>query len=110
MEDSIKSGKLLDAMTFSQKVWAITSRVPKGKVVTYAQIARKLRTKGYRAVGNALNHNPYAPQVPCHRVVGSDGSLTGFAGGIPKKAALLKAEGVAMNGSRVDLRQSLAKI
>jgi methylated-DNA-[protein]-cysteine S-methyltransferase len=48
-----------------------------------------------------LNKNPYAPAVPCHRVVGSDGSLTGFAGGIEKKKELLEKEGVAMRGDRV---------
>jgi methylated-DNA-[protein]-cysteine S-methyltransferase len=62
--------------------------------VSYADIAHALGTKAYRAVGIALNRNPYAPRVPCHRVVGSDGSLTGFAGGLEKKRQLLESEGV----------------
>src|SRR4051794_5024969 len=85
LEQSIKQGKLTREMNFNQKVWALTSRIPKGMVVTYADIAKALGSKGYRAVGNAMNRNPYAPAVPCHRVVGSNGSLTGFAGGLDAK-------------------------
>src|SRR2546422_11360498 len=103
MEQAVKSGQVLSAMSFAQKVWAITARVPKGFVTTYADIARKLKSKGFRAVGGALNKNPYSPAVPCHRVVGSDGSLTGFAMGVGKKAKMLEAEGVPMRGRKVDL-------
>ena len=67
---------------------------------TYAWIAQALGSKGYRAVGNALNRNPYAPAVPCHRVVGSNGSLTGFAGGLEKKRRLLTEEGVECGNYR----------
>ena len=102
-ERQIKSGQICEGMTFNEKVWALTVRVPKGKVTTYGEIARALNCNGARAVGNALNRNPFAPQVPCHRVVGSAGALTGFAGGLPKKQQMLKAEGVAFVGSRVDL-------
>src|SRR3982751_2503936 len=91
-ESSIKAGKVVPGMNFNQKVWALTARVPAGKVTTYARIAEALGSKGYRAVGNALNKNPYAPAVPCHRVVGSNGSLTGFAAGVEKKQAMLLAE------------------
>ncbi len=90
-------------MTFNQKVWALTARIPAGRVATYGQIAAALGTRAYRAVGMALNRNPYAPQVPCHRVVGSDGSLTGFAGGLDKKLALLADEGVPLRNGKVDL-------
>src|SRR5436190_22967485 len=103
LEHSIKSGKLSNEMNFNQKVWAITARIPRGKVVTYGDIAKALNTKAYRAVGNALNRNPYAPGVPCHRVVGSDGRLTGFAGGLAKKEKLLVEEGVHVNRGRADL-------
>lgn len=102
-EDVIKSGRIVPGMSFNEKVWALTARIPKGKVTTYAQIARKLGSKAYRAVGNALNRNPYSPAVPCHRVVGSNGALTGFAGGLPKKARMLAEEGVALNDGRADL-------
>ena len=96
MEREIKAGKILPGMTFNQKVWALTARIPRGKVVTYGDIARALKCNGARAVGNALYRNPYAPAVPCHRVVGSDGSLTGFAGGLDKKRELLTTEGVKL--------------
>ncbi|HEX8523994.1 MAG TPA: MGMT family protein [Tepidisphaeraceae bacterium] len=104
LERQIKSGQISSAMTFNQKVWTLTARIPKGQITTYAEIARALRTKGYRAVGNALNKNPYAPDVPCHRVVGSTGALTGFAGGLAKKQSLLSAEGVKLKiNGRVDI-------
>jgi methylated-DNA-[protein]-cysteine S-methyltransferase len=101
VERSIKSGRIIKGMTFNEKVWALTARVPRGKVTTYAQIARALGSEAYRAVGNALNRNPYAPAVPCHRVVGSNGSLTGFAGGLRKKQKMLESEGVTIKDGRV---------
>src|SRR5690242_20622337 len=108
MEKFIKSGQLKPSMTFNQKVWAITARIPRGKVMTYGGVARALGSNGYRAVGNALNRNPYAPAVPCHRVVGSDGSLTGFAARIAKKRKLLEQEGIPFSGSKVDLKAGCA--
>jgi methylated-DNA-[protein]-cysteine S-methyltransferase len=103
MQDKIRAGKIVPGMSFNEKVWALTARIPKGKVTTYGEIARALKTKGYRAVGNALNKNPYAPQVPCHRVVGSTGALTGFAHGLAKKESLLRREGVLIENARADV-------
>ncbi|MEM4268062.1 MAG: MGMT family protein [Candidatus Woesearchaeota archaeon] len=94
-------------MGFNQCVWQICMRIPKGKVATYKQIAHILGTKSYRAVGNALNKNPYWPDVPCHRVVGSDGHLTGFARGIKKKKLLLEKEGICVKNYRVNLQKYL---
>ena len=108
LQREIRRGKISPAMSFAQKVWAITARIPRGKVLTYADIARALKTNAFRAVGQALHRNPYAPGVPCHRVVGSDGRLTGYAKGIEKKKRLLQAEGVQFRGSRVDLGKSHA--
>lgn len=89
---------------FSQKVWAVTARIPRGSVATYGDVAAAIGATGAaRAVGMALGRNPHAPAVPCHRVVGSDGSLTGFAGGLAKKARLLRDEGVPFIGPRVDI-------
>ena len=105
MEQQIRSGKIVAGMNFNQKVWALTARIPAGRVTTYAEIARKLGSKAYRAVGNALNRNPYAPGVPCHRVVGSNGSLTGFAGGLDKKREMLVGEGVTFVGNKVDVEK-----
>jgi methylated-DNA-[protein]-cysteine S-methyltransferase len=106
-EKEIHAGKVVAGMSFCQKVWALTARIPKGKVTTYGHIARKLGSNGYRAVGMAMNKNPYAPAVPCHRVVGSQGALTGFAGGLPKKQAMLAAERVPMRDGRVVLDEAL---
>lgn len=104
LQQAIHDGRIVEGMNFNQKVWAMCARVPRGKVVTYAQIAKALNSNGYRAVGNALNRNPYSPAVPCHRVVGSNGALTGFAGGIPKKRRMLAEEGVAVgDNGRVDV-------
>ena len=105
-ETEILAGRVVKGMSFNEQVWAVCARVPKGRVTTYAAIARKLGTKAYRAVGNAMNKNPHAPRVPCHRVVGSDGSLTGFASGVEKKKRLLKAEGVTFVNGKVDLEKS----
>lgn len=103
-KQSILAGKIEPGMSFSEKVWALTARIPKGRVTTYGQIAKALGCKGARAVGMALNRNPFAPQVPCHRVVGSTGGLTGFAGGIPMKHKLLIEEGVPMHGQKANVK------
>ena len=109
-ERAILAGRLTAGMNFNQKVWAVCARIPPGRVATYAQLARKLGSQAYRAVGNAMNRNPYAPRVPCHRVVGSDGSLTGFAGGLPKKRRMLQQEGVAFVNGKVDLSRCRATL
>jgi methylated-DNA-[protein]-cysteine S-methyltransferase len=101
----ITSGRVRSGMTFDEKVWTVTSRIPRGSVATYGDIARELGTRGCRAVGGALNRNPHAPRVPCHRVVGSSGMLTGFAGGLEKKRAMLRDEGISFAGVKVDLER-----
>ena len=100
-KQNILRGKITGSMSFNEKVWALTARIPAGRVSSYGEIARSLQTKAYRAVGHALNRNPFAPDVPCHRVVGSNGQLTGFAGGLKKKQQLLLAEGVELINGRV---------
>lgn len=78
---------------FQKKVWAALCDVPYGETRTYGQIAAAVGCpKGARAVGMACNRNPIGIIVPCHRVVGADGSLTGYAGGLNTKAALLRLE------------------
>ncbi len=78
---------------FRQKVWNILCQIPYGKVITYGDIAKKIGIKSAQAVGGAVGHNPISIIIPCHRVVGSNGSLTGFAGGIKTKIKLLEKEG-----------------
>lgn len=103
LKPQILRGQIVEGMSFNQKVWAMTARIPRGKLATYGDIARALGTRACRAVGNALNRNPYAPAVPCHRVVGSNGALTGFAGGLRKKGQLLSSEGIHIRNDRADL-------
>ena len=97
----ILSGNLTPDMTFAQKVWTLTSRIPRGQVTTYREIGDAMNTRAYRAVGMALHNNPYAPAVPCHRVVGSSGRMTGYAHGIAMKQRLLKEEGVPCKKDKV---------
>lgn len=87
-------------------------RIPKGKVTTYRIIAHKLGTKAYRAVGTCVKNNPYAPGIPCHRVVKSDGSVGFYSakGGIKTKIKLLEKEGIRIEGKRiVDFEEVLYK-
>ncbi|PIR37848.1 MAG: cysteine methyltransferase [Alphaproteobacteria bacterium CG11_big_fil_rev_8_21_14_0_20_39_49] len=88
-------------MNFNQRCYDLLKKVPAGKVTTYKAIANALGTKAYRAVGNAMNKNENAPVIPCHRVVGVDGSLTGYAFGLDKKIQILKSEGVEVKNNKV---------
>ena len=88
--------------TFNERCYDILRRVPKGKVTTYSELARALKSKAYRAVGNAMKKNPHAPEVPCHRVVRSDGDVGGFASGTKKKISMLKKEGVEITKGKID--------
>ncbi|MBI2143492.1 MGMT family protein [Candidatus Woesearchaeota archaeon] len=112
-------------MGFSEKIWQLCKKVPKGKVTTYKLLAEAAGTKAYRAVGNAMNKNPNGLLscgnsrrmvqigrtpiahsarrgiVPCHRVVDSSGHLHGFAHGLKKKAELLRKEGIKIKNYRI---------
>lgn len=85
---------------FRQEVWRILTEIPYGEVTTYGAIAQEMAqrlhqdTMSSQAVGGAVGHNPISIIIPCHRVVGANGSLTGYAGGIQNKIALLTLEGV----------------
>lgn len=90
---------LFDTTPFRRKVWELLLSVPYGKTVTYGELAdiiakdMGIRKMAAQAVGGAVGHNAVAIIVPCHRVVGADGSLTGYAGGVDKKLKLLTLEG-----------------
>lgn len=83
---------------FRKNVWDILCKIPYGKVITYNDIAkeiakkRKINKMSAQAVGGAVGHNPISIIIPCHRVIGTNGSLTGYAGGLDKKEYLLKLE------------------
>jgi methylated-DNA-[protein]-cysteine S-methyltransferase len=97
-------------MGFNKDCYSLLKKVPRGKVTTYGAIARALGSKGYRAVGRAMNQNPYSPEVPCHRVVCSDGKIGGFSLGISKKIKILREEGIEVKGGKVDLGKYLIKL
>jgi methylated-DNA-[protein]-cysteine S-methyltransferase len=83
----------LQGTAFQRAVWQALCEIPPGRTVSYAQLAARVgRPAAVRAVGAAVGRNPVSVLVPCHRVVGSDGSLTGYAGGIDRKRALLALE------------------
>lgn len=91
----------------AEKTYKLLKKVPKGRVTTYKALAKALHTKGYRAIGQFMRTNPYAPAVPCHRVVASDGSIGGYMGHtggkeIAKKIRMLKSEGVTVTGRKID--------
>ena len=94
---------------FEQQCYQLMRLIPKGRVTTYAEIARALNSKGYRAVGNACNKNPDAPATPCHRVIKSDGCLGGYAYGLDTKIKLLKSENVIVKNNKIDLDKFLFK-
>ncbi|MDD6776948.1 MAG: methylated-DNA--[protein]-cysteine S-methyltransferase [Methanobacteriaceae archaeon] len=82
-----------DGSEFRKKVWKILCEIPYGQTLTYGQIASKIsKTMSAQAVGGAVGHNPISILIPCHRVLGANGKLTGYAGGLDKKIELLKLE------------------
>ncbi|MCS5592345.1 MAG: MGMT family protein [Gammaproteobacteria bacterium] len=97
---------------FQFKCYEALQRVPRGKVITYAGLAEMIgKPKAHRAVGSAMNKNPFAPEVPCHRVVKSNGDLGGFADDISVKIQRLHEEGVLVSGNKVvDFEKVLFKV
>ena len=84
---------------FQLKVWAYLKKIPRGRVKTYVQVAKAIgKPHAVRAVANAIGKNPYAPKIPCHRVIRSDGSLGGYSGkgGVKTKRFLLQKEGITL--------------
>lgn len=97
---------------FAQKVYNQLQKVPKGRVTTYKILANSLNCSAYRAVGTALKNNPYAPKVPCHRVVSADGSIGGFKGrktgkSIQEKISMLTKEGVLVHKNKIENFQKI---
>ena len=89
----------LKGTKFQLKVWNYLKKIPRGKIKTYSEVAKAIgKPLATRAVANAIGKNPFAPQIPCHRVIRSDGSLGGYSGkgGIKTKRLLLKKEGITL--------------
>jgi methylated-DNA-[protein]-cysteine S-methyltransferase len=98
--------KLSTQNPFSTKVYTFCKQIPPGRISTYKEVAKALHTKACRAVGQALRDNPYAPIVPCHRVVSSDGTIGGFNGNtkgksIWRKISMLRKEGIKIENNRI---------
>ena len=97
---------------FRKAVWEILCEIPYGRCITYGDIAKTMAARMNResmssqAVGGAVGHNPISIIIPCHRVVGANGSLTGYAGGIDRKIRLLELEGADMSGLFVPRRST----
>jgi methylated-DNA-[protein]-cysteine S-methyltransferase len=89
----------LKGTSFQLKVWGYLRKIPRGSVRTYSQVAKSIgKPLAVRAVANAIGKNPYAPRIPCHRVIRSNGSLGGYSGkgGVKTKKLLLKKEGIQL--------------
>ena len=95
----------LDSGTaFQQTVWRALLQIPRGTTTSYGALSARIgQPAAVRALGGAVGHNPLSIIVPCHRVIGADGSLTGYAGGLERKVALLKLEGMPL---AIDSRQT----
>ena len=94
----------------AEQVYQLCRQIPQGKVTTYKEIGTALGMKGYQAIGQVLKNNPYAPVVPCHRIIKSDDSLGGFKGclhgaEIVEKEMLLKKEGVRIKENKINLEE-----
>ena len=93
---------------FEKDVLVATFRIPKGRISTYRRIAEKIgRPKSYRAVGNALHKNPLSPVVPCHRVVGFDGSFGGSKKGAEERRNMVAKEGVPIENGKVKISSEI---
>ena len=98
---------------FARRVYAALCKIPSGRVITYAALGQRIGCRSPRAIGQALRTNPFAPQVPCHRVIASDLSPGGFNGrtsgaSLAKKLRLLAAEGIVFkNGRLADHTQAI---
>jgi len=101
-------------MKFSDRCYSLLSKIPRGKVTTYKEVANALNTKAYRAVGMAMKYNKNSPKIPCHRVICSDGKIGGYFGrsktNIQKKINILKGEGIVIRNNKIDLDKYLHKL
>lgn len=105
-KDVIKA--LKDKTPFERDVYVATFEIPKGKISTYKRIAEKVgKPKAYRAVANALHKNPLSPVVPCHRVVGSDGSFGGDKKGAEWRRTMVKNEGIPVEKGKVKINNKI---
>ena len=104
--DVIKA--LKDKTQFERDVYVVTFKIPKGRISTYKRVAEKVgKPKAYRAVANALHKNPLSPVIPCHRVVGSDGSFGGDEKGAEWRRNMVKKEGIPIEKGKVKISNEI---
>ena len=94
-------------MSFTEKIYNKLKEVPKGKVITYKRLAELVNSKAYRAVGTAMRNNKDPINIPCYKVICSDGSVGNYSasGGIKKKIKLLREDGIEVKNNKVDLKK-----
>ncbi len=96
--------------SFNEKVYEKLKKVPKGKVITYKELAKSVKSDAYRAVGNAMKNNEDPVKIPCYKVVCSDGFVGNYSGGgMKKKIKLLRKDGIEVNNNKIDLKKYLFK-
>lgn len=96
---------------FQKKVYNIIGKIPRGRVASYQDVARKLGNRNLaRVVGMALNRNPFAPKIPCHRIISKDGRLGGYKFGPKNKRKILLAEGIKFNEQNLIARRYFFKL
>jgi len=100
-KEYFKNNKLTNSPSFSNQIYQLLLSVPKGQITTYADLAKALNSKAYRAVGSAMAKNPWLICIPCHRVVNANGSLGNYALGSDKKRHLLEMEGIEFSGEKI---------
>jgi methylated-DNA-[protein]-cysteine S-methyltransferase len=100
--DQARTGKHPETTAFQKRVYAAVANVPAGFVTTYARLAEQLGCRSAQAVGQALRANPFAPRIPCHRVIRSSGHIGGFQGSAGGPAVALKRRRLAQEGVRFD--------
>lgn len=93
-------------MKFTQRVYSLVKNIPRGKVTTYKEIAKALNSRAYRAVGTALRKN-YSKDIPCHRVIKTDGFIGNYNKGIKTKIALLTKEGLKISKKKIKNRKAV---
>ena len=90
---------------FQELCYSKLKLIPRGKVTTYKDLAKAINSKAYRAIGSAMNKNPYAPKVPCHRVINTQGFVGKYAFGTERKIKLLREEGIEIKNNKIDLEK-----
>lgn len=96
-------------MNFNKQIYELCKKIPRGKVCTYKDIAKALNSKAYRAVGNALNKNKDCNNIPCFKIINSNGKLGGYSKGLKEKIKRLRENGIKIKSNKIDLNRYLHK-